>query len=159
MKSKFLVLPLIVGSFALNAADIEISNIYAKATPPNTKNSAMFFNIKNNTNQTIKLISVSSSASKTSELHTHLHKDGMMEMVQVDSIEVPANGETKLMPGGLHVMLMDINAPIKEGDKIEATLGFDNGEKITIKGIEAKAVVKKDHNHNHDGHSEHKHNH
>ena len=83
----------------------------------------------------------------------------MMEMVQVDSIEVPANGETKLMPGGLHVMLMDINAPIKEGDKIEATLGFDNGEKITIKDIEAKAVVKKDHNHNHDGHSEHKHNH
>ena len=53
MKSKFLALSLLASSFVLNAADVEISNIYAKATPPNAQNSAMFFDIKNNTDKVI----------------------------------------------------------------------------------------------------------
>ena len=159
MKSKFLTLSLLASSFVLNAADVEISNIYAKATPPNAQNSAMFFDIKNNTDKAIKLIGASSPASKTSELHTHQHVDGMMKMVQVENIEVPAMGETHLKPGGLHVMLMGINAPIKEGDKLEATFEFDNGEKIFVKDIEAKPVVKPDHKHEDHKHGDHNHKH
>ena len=159
MKSKFLALSLLASSFVLNAADVEISNIYAKATPPNAQNSAMFFDIKNNTDKVIKLIGASSPASKTSELHTHQHVDGMMKMVQVENIEVPAMGETHLKPGGLHVMLMGINAPIKEGDKLEATFEFDNGEKIFVKDIEAKPVVKPDHKHEDHKHDDHNHKH
>ena len=55
MKSKFLTLSLLASSFVLNAADVEISNIYAKATPPNAQNSAMFFDIKNNTDKVIPI--------------------------------------------------------------------------------------------------------
>ena len=44
MKSKFLALSLAVASLGFaNAADIEIVDIYAKATPPGAKNTALFF--------------------------------------------------------------------------------------------------------------------
>ncbi|MGP1486099.1 MAG: copper chaperone PCu(A)C [Campylobacter sp.] len=147
MKGKFFLLSLLIGTFSVYGADIEVSNIYAKATPPSAQNSAIFFEVKNNTDKVIKLISANSPASKTAELHTHQHIDGMMKMVQVDSIEIPANGETKLAPGGLHVMLIGIKNPMNEGDKIDATLEFDNGEKIELKDVVAKKVVKMDHKH------------
>lgn len=140
MKFKFLTALIITASFS-SAADIEISNIYAKATPPSVKNSAIFFDIKNNTDKPIKLIGVSSAASKTGEIHTHVKVDGMMKMIQIDSIEIPSKGEANLKPGGLHIMLMNIHAQIKEGDKLDATFKFDNGEKIEVKDIVAKTVM------------------
>ena len=163
MKIKFLALSLLVASLGFaNAADIEISDIYAKATPPGAKNTALFFNVKNNTDKPVKLIGASSPAAATGEIHTHKDVDGMKKMVQIENIEVPAMGEANLKPGGLHVMLMNIKAPIKEGDKLDATLEFDNGQKLEVKDIVAKAVVKKegepghDHGaHDHGGHHKH----
>ncbi|MDO5045477.1 copper chaperone PCu(A)C [Campylobacter sp.] len=132
-----------------NAADIEVSNAFAKATPPNVKNSAAFMDIKNNTDKPIKLIAANSNISKTTELHTHKHVDGMMQMIQVDDIEIPAKSEVNLKPGGLHVMFMNIFAPVKEGDKIDVTLEFDNGSKIELKDVVAKPVMKKEGMHKH----------
>ena len=144
MKSKFLALSLAVASLGFaNAADVEVSDIYAKATPPGAKNTALFFEIKNYT---------------TGEIHTHKEVDGMKKMVQIENIEVPAMGEANLKPGGLHVMLMGIKAPIKEGDKLDATLEFDNGQKLELKDIVAKPVVAKkdgEHGHDHGGHHKH----
>lgn len=158
MKSKFLALSLVVASLGFaNAADIEISDIYAKATPPGAKNTALFFDIKNNTDKPVKLIGASSPAAATGEIHTHKDVDGMKKMVQIENIEVPAMGEANLKPGGLHVMLMNVKAPIKEGDKLDATLEFDNGQKLEVKDIVAKAVVKKDGEHGHDHGGHHKH--
>jgi terC protein len=82
----------------------------------------------------------------------------MKKMVQIENIEVPAMGEANLKPGGLHVMLMGIKAPIKEGDKLDATLEFDNGQKLELKDIVAKPVVAKkdgEHGHDHGGHHKH----
>ncbi|MFC2749930.1 MAG: copper chaperone PCu(A)C [Campylobacter sp.] len=159
MKSKFLALSLLVASLGFaNAADIEISDIYAKATPPGAKNTALFFNVKNNTDKPVKLIGASSPAAATGEIHTHKEVDGMKKMVQIDSIEVAPESTVSLKPGGLHVMLMDIKAPIKEGDKLDATLEFDNGQKLELKDIVAKPVVAKkdgEHGHDHGGHHKH----
>ena len=154
MKSKFLALSLAVASLGFaNAADIEIVDIYAKATPPGAKNTALFFDIKNNTDKPVKLIGASSPAAATGEIHTHKDVDGMKKMVQIDDIEIAPESTVSLEPGGLHVMLMNIKAPIKEGDKLEAVLEFDNGEKIEIKDIVAKPVMaKKEGGRDHGGH-------
>ena len=145
MKSKILVASLLTTALGLaNAADIEISNIYAKATLPGAKNTALFFEIKNYTN---------TPAAAISEIHTHQEVDGMKKMVQIDDIEIAPESTVSLEPGGLHVMLMNIKAPIKEGDKLEAVLEFDNGEKIEIKDIVAKPVMaKKEGGRDHGGH-------
>ncbi len=60
-----------------------------------------------------------------------------MRMRQVKAIEVPVGGEARLEPGGLHVMLIDIKAPLKEGQAVPLTLGFEDGSSKTV---EARVV-------------------
>ena len=55
-----------------------------------------------------------------------------MKMRQVKDIPVPAGGQAKLEPGGLHVMLIDLKQPLKAGDTVPLTLRFDDGGKQLV---------------------------
>ncbi len=126
---------LALASFAiatLFAADITIENPYAKEVAPSMKNSAAFMKIKNSSDKPIYLLSATSNVSKITELHTHEMKDGMMSMHQVEKIEVPAKGEVALKPMGYHIMLIDLNKSIKDGENINLELKFSDGENIKV---------------------------
>jgi len=56
---------------------------------------------------------------------------GMMEMQPVDSIAVPAGGTVELEPGGLHIMLLDLAAPLEVGATFELTLQFEKAGAVT----------------------------
>lgn len=119
-------------ALTLFAADITIENPYAKEVAPSMKNSAAFMKIKNSSDKPIFLLSATSSVSKITELHTHEMKDGMMSMHQVEKIEIPAKGEVALRPMGYHIMLIDLNKNIKDGENINIDLKFSDGENIKV---------------------------
>ncbi|MCD8213056.1 MAG: copper chaperone PCu(A)C [Campylobacter sp.] len=136
MKKNILgILVVAFGAASLFAGDISIEKIRARDTKPGTNNSAIFMNIKNSSNNDVKLVGVSSSVCKSTEMHTHKMTDGMMAMVQVKEIDVPKNDQTVLAPGGLHVMLIDLNKALKDGDKVDLELKFSNGETIKLDDI------------------------
>jgi copper(I)-binding protein len=58
-------------------------------------------------------------------------------MRPVPAIEIKAKGEAVLKPGGLHVMMIDLKAPLKEGDSVPITLTFDDG---SSKQVDARVV-------------------
>jgi len=62
-----------------------------------------------------------------------------MRMRPVQKIDLPAKKTIKLAPGGLHVMLIDVKRPLKEGDKVPLALTVQtpDGAKSTIK-VEAE---------------------
>ncbi|MDZ7729710.1 MAG: copper chaperone PCu(A)C [Dehalococcoidia bacterium] len=49
-----------------------------------------------------------------------------------DGIEVPAGGEVTLVPGDLHVMLMNIEEPLEDGDEVTLTLTFENAGEVSF---------------------------
>lgn len=59
------------------------------------------------------------------------HSSGMMTMRQVDKIEIPANETVALEPGGLHIMLLDMQKTLAVGDTVEVTLEFANAGEVT----------------------------
>lgn len=129
---KFLVLIMFSISM-LFANDINITNAYVRATPPNLPNSAAFMSIKNNSIKDISIISASSNISKVVELHTHKKmQDGTMKMYQVPQIKISANKETKLKPGGFHIMFIGLKQALKVGNNVTMTLKFSNGETKVI---------------------------
>lgn len=132
---KKLVFSALLAASTLMAADISLDHVRARDTKPGTNNSAIFMDIKNASNADVKLVGVHSSVCKSTEIHTHKMENGMMAMVQVEDAIIPKNGETKLAPGGLHIMLMDLNKPIKDGDKVDLELKFSNGESIKLDNI------------------------
>lgn len=129
---KKILLLALLSALTLFASNIEVKDAYVRATPPGLPNSAAFMTVKNHTDKDIAIVKATSDVSKVVELHTHSMKDGVMKMYQVPKIDIPANGETELKPGGFHVMLIGLNKPLKVGEEITYTLEFSNGETKTI---------------------------
>ncbi|SDH84028.1 copper chaperone PCu(A)C [Roseospirillum parvum] len=79
-----------------------------------------------------RLIAAASPVAEVVELHTHIHDNGVMRMRAVPFMEIPAGSTTALKPGGLHVMLIDLKAPLKEGSLIPLSLTFEHGGTVDI---------------------------
>jgi copper(I)-binding protein len=120
------------------ADQISVVDPYVRMAPPGAKATGAFMTIRNAGDKATQLVSAASAAAKIVELHNHINDGGVMRMRQVKEIAVPAKGEAQLKPGGYHVMLIDMNAPLKEGDHVVLTLGFADGS-----NKEVHATVKK----------------
>lgn len=133
MKSRFACLALLTIFFvapvhAAGVADqISVVAPYVRLAPPGTKVTGAFMTLKNAGDKGAQLVSAASSAAGTTELHNHINDGGVMRMRQVKEIAVPAKGEVALKPGSYHVMLIDMKAPLKEGDHVVIKLGFADG--------------------------------
>jgi len=66
------------------------------------------------------------------ELHRTENDNGVMKMVPIAAIDVKAGQKVALAPGGYHVMLMDLKAPLTEGQSFPLTLVFDKAGKIDV---------------------------
>ncbi len=116
-----------------NSADqIEVKHAYVREVPPTAMATAAFMTLKNNGDHAILLTKADSRAAKIVQLHTHIHDNGVMKMRQVPNIRIPAHGETKLQPGGYHIMLIQPVKPLKQGNQVKITLTFDDGSHKTI---------------------------
>lgn len=111
--------------------DLLIDHPWARPTPGQVKNGAAYLRIVNSGGAD-KLVGAATPAAKRVELHTHEHADGVMRMRQVKEIAVPAKGEVALKPGGLHVMLFDLEKPLHEGFGFPLTLTFEKAGKVEV---------------------------
>jgi copper(I)-binding protein len=126
-----------VGALAASADMVTVQEPYVRLAPPNAPATAAFMVLKNGGDKDVKVMKADNPASKLTELHTHINDNGVMKMRPVAAIEIKAKGETKLQPGGLHVMLINLKAPMKEGDVVPITLTIDDG---SSKNVDAKVM-------------------
>lgn len=57
---------------------------------------------------------------------------GMMQMVPVDEVDLPAGETVSLEPGGLHIMLLDLVEPLEIGQEFDLDLDFESGETLSV---------------------------
>lgn len=138
-KLSLLVLTLLFSSGVLAAAadNVTVQDPYVRLAPPNAPATGAFMVIKNNGDKDVRVLKADNPVSKATELHNHINDGGVMKMRPVSSIDIKAKGEAILKPGGLHVMLIDLKAPMKEGDVVPITLSFDDG---SSKKVEAQVL-------------------
>ena len=111
-----------------NAADnVTANDPYVRLAPPGQKVTGAFMVFKNADGTDHKVVKAESAVSNVTELHTHVNEDGMMKMRPVKDIEIKAKGETALKPGSLHIMLIDLKQPLKEGENVAITVTFEDG--------------------------------
>ena len=121
------------GTLALAAStDVTVTNAWVRPPPPGARTGAAFMTLTNGGAKAARLVAADNPASNLTELHTHLHEDGIMKMRQVKEIVVPAHGTAKLEPGGYHIMLIDLKNALKAGDTVPLTLHFDDGGQQVI---------------------------
>lgn len=127
MKAAFAVSALLFATSVL-ADTVKVENAWVRATAPGQKVAGAFMDLTADANMT--LIGAVSPAAKVVELHTMAMDNGVMVMRQVKDIPLPKDKTVNLKPGGLHVMLIDLNGQIKEGGKTPVTL--------TVRGADGK---------------------
>lgn len=104
-----------------------IEDPYVRLAPPNALATGAFMVIKNTGANDRKLVKAEAAIAKTVQLHNHINENGVMKMREVPGIDVKASAQAVLKPGSYHVMLIDLKAPLKEGDNVPLTLYFDDG--------------------------------
>ena len=124
----------IVLSFSASASDggLAIHDPYVRLAPPGIKTTGAFMVIANAGGKDISLVEAESPVAQTVQLHNHINENGVMKMRQVPSIDVKANAQAELKPGSYHIMLIDLNKALTEGDLVPITLKFSDGQKKVI---------------------------
>ncbi|MNC17203.1 hypothetical protein D3C75_650760 [compost metagenome] len=128
------LLACVLPSFAheYKVGELTIDHPWSRELPPNAPAGAAYFTLHNQGAEADRLIAASSPRAQKSELHTHLQQDGMMKMVQIPGVDIPAQGEVVFQPGGNHVMLFGLSQPLTAGEQFPLTLEFEKAGKVDV---------------------------
>ena len=133
---------------------LEITQAWARATPPGAKNGVAFMVISNHGMSADKLTALNSKASDKTELHNQTNENGIMRMRRVPHIHIPRHSQAVLKPGSYHVMFIGLKTAFKEGDMVTVMLSFEKAGEILLHmpikkgGAMPKGETKIKHKHN-----------
>jgi copper(I)-binding protein len=111
---------------------IKIEKAYTRSTVPGQMAAGGFMKIENK-GAADQLISASSPVAAEVQLHEMAMDGNVMKMRQVKDIVVPSGGEVELKPGGLHLMFMNIKAPLAAGETVPVKLKFAKAGEVEVK--------------------------
>lgn len=123
-------------AFALLAlpalAQTTVKDAWVRGTVAQQMATGAFFNITSAGGG--KLLSASSPAAGVVEIHEMVMDGSTMRMRAVTALDLPAGKAVELKPGGYHVMLMDLKAPLAAGQTVNVNLVVEgkDGKKETI---------------------------
>ena len=115
------------------ASDLMVKEAFARASAVSTATAgAVYMTLTNNSLKVDRLLSVTTAASETAQLHESVEKDGVATMKHLEALEIPAGGTVELKPGGIHVMLTGLKAPLKKGGMIMLELKFEQAGTVEV---------------------------
>ena len=127
---------------------VTVSDAWARSSPTGVTMGAAYFDITSVVDDSLLAVSVSSDIAARAEIHevvkamemsddaSEMHDDemhdGAMSMQEMDALELPAGTLVQLVPGGNHVMLIDLAEPLVVGETFDLTLDFDQAPDLTV---------------------------
>jgi len=118
--------------FVLPDDGIEIADAWAR---PGRENgvSAIYMHVLNGSAEIDTLLALSSPSAGLVELHETFDRgEGMMGMRESEEPYFPDKSVVTMRPGGMHIMLMQLNEALNRGDEVEVTLTFALAGDITV---------------------------
>ncbi len=131
---------LVLGLLSASAsAQVSVDTPWVRGTVEGQKATGAFMDLK--AEKDLTLVAASSPVAKIAEIHAMEMKDGIMKMHAIKSLPLPAGKTVRLAPGGYHLMLMELKAPLANGETVPITLTFQDEAKKTS-AVEIKAEVR-----------------
>lgn len=113
--------------------EIRVEQPWARASATKAaKAGAAYFTLVNLGDEADRLTGVATPRARMASLHHSVMDQGVMKMLPVAAIEVSPGEPAVLRPGGLHVMLMGLKAPLVEGETFTLTLTFEKAGSVEI---------------------------
>ncbi|MFU8764432.1 MAG: copper chaperone PCu(A)C [Haliea sp.] len=137
--------------FALLAqAEVVLNDAWVRALPPTQANTAAYVSVRNSGSQPLVITGGSAALAARVELHDTVELDGMLRMRQQDAVTVPAGESLAFAPGGLHLMLLELERMPAVGEMLTLCLDI-NGESVCTEAETRRgpASAGKEHQHHH----------
>lgn len=121
-----------------HAHEIKVGNLvighpWSRQSPMAADVAAGFLTIDNTGTEPDRLVKATAEITPKVQLHDMKMDADVMKMVELpDGIPLPAGQMTELKPRSLHIMFMDLKAPVKEGDMIKGTLVFEKAGSLDL---------------------------
>ena len=116
-------------------AAVKVEGAWARATVQGQKGTGAFMSLT--AKEGTVLVGVSSPVAGVAEVHEMKMEGDVMKMRAVPLLDLPAGKKVDLKPGGYHVMLMDLKAPLAKDSTVPVTLLFKDA-----KGVQSKLELK-----------------
>ena len=116
----------------VTAGTLEISAVRAPASLGAARNGVIYLTVRNTGDQPDALLGARSAVAKRTELHTHIHTDGIMRMRRADRFGIPADGMLDLRSGRDHIMLVKLHEPLSAGRRFDLTLVFERAGAVDV---------------------------
>lgn len=122
---------------AAHGADFRLGNLlivrpWSRPTPPTIALGAVYFEVTNRGSRADALLAASTPVAASAEIHESRTVGGMMEMRQLAVLNCPPHATVKIEPGGVHVMLLGLRAPLAPGTDFPLTLRFASAGELTV---------------------------
>jgi copper(I)-binding protein len=129
---RILLLPAVILLIAAgDAPQITVEHPWARASAGTARTGAAYMTITDQ-GQPDQLIGASTPAADTAELHESMSDMGTMKMRPLAGLPLKSGQPLKLSPGGYHVMLFGLKAPLKAGDTFPLTMRFEHAPPMTV---------------------------
>ena len=124
MNPRFSLAALLLASCGASPPDISVTHAWARSTVAGQSSAAAYLTLANAGGSPDRLVAVSSTTARAS-LHEASSAGGIARMRPLaKGLEIPAGGSVSLEPGGNHIMLTDLRAPLRPGSRLRVRLDF-----------------------------------
>jgi hypothetical protein len=121
--------------------NIVVSQPWARATT--AKVGGAYLTLRNTGRAADRLLKIVSPAAAAVEIHETRIEGGSASMRRVDRLEIKPGARVELRPGGMHLMLMGLEKPLKEGERVKLVLSFDVAGSVEVEATIEKAGAAK----------------
>ena len=128
-----LCLPLSLSlSFSASARDCapQVKDGWIRLVPGGMPMHAGFGRIDNACPTPVTIVSASSPAYGSVELHESKVVDGINRMRELPELRIKSEDAAVLKPGGMYLMLMQPKAPLKEGSRVAVEFKLKDGRTV-----------------------------
>lgn len=111
---------------------VEVVDAWCRATPNGARAGACYAVVRS-IGRDDRLVGVATTAAETVQVHEMRTEGGVMRMGEMtEGLPLPEGKSVELKPGGAHVMLMGLEAPLVAGERVTLTLDFDQAADLTV---------------------------
>lgn len=117
----------------VKVGDLIIGHPWARQSPMGADVAAGFMTIANTGKEEDRLVNATALNVPTVQLHEMKMEGDVMKMAEIPGgIVIPPGATVELKPMSLHIMFMNLKAPIKEGEVITGTLTFEKAGAVNV---------------------------
>ena len=108
------------------SAPVKVEGAWARASVQGQKGTGAFMRLTAQSDT--RLVRAESPAAGVTEVHEMKMEGDVMKMRPVTALALPAGRTVELKPGGYHVMLLDLKAPLMKDSTVPLTLVFQDAK-------------------------------